>query len=212
MKHKKRTGPSKEAEEPQDAQGEGRTEKRGLSRSIGGLIVALALAILVINAVWLGKHCGGLRAPHKGSVAPSLALRDLSGKVHTLKALHGKVVILDFWATWCPPCVAKVPHLEALADEFESRGLRILGVSVDRNLGMLKSFVGRRAAIRKREGKGPSKVVVLRSTGRVSAAYGAHSLPHVTLVNRQGQIVYVHIGGGGLSELRERVLEALASP
>ena len=66
-----------------------------------------------------------------GPVAPDFSLSDLSGKVHTLSKYKGNVVILDFWATWCPPCRMSIPELVKLQEKFKDKGLVILGVSMD---------------------------------------------------------------------------------
>lgn len=177
---------------------------------VGLLVSAAALALLTINAIWLGANCGKMRAPRRGDVAPAFSLRDLSGASHDLASLRGKVVLLDFWATWCPPCVAKYPALEALADAHGSLGLEVLAISVDRDQGQLRSFIERRASLRRKAGKGPSKIKVLRSSGAVSAAYGVHTLPHVVLVDRQGRLRHVSIGRGGQKALEAELQRALA--
>jgi thiol-disulfide isomerase/thioredoxin len=65
-----------------------------------------------------------------GSVAPAFTRPDLSGKPVSLGALHGKLVLVDFWASWCPPCIIEIPHLIALRQRHAGR-LEIIGVSMD---------------------------------------------------------------------------------
>jgi len=67
-------------------------------------------------------------------------LTDLEGKAWTLKALHGKVVLVNFWATWCPPCRKELPDLQALYDRFKNRGLVVLGIS-DEDITKVQPFV-----------------------------------------------------------------------
>src|SRR5438046_4004117 len=78
-------------------------------------------------------------------VAPSFALKDLSGNVVSRESLRGKVVLLDFWATWCVPCRKSMPELQAMHDKFGSRGLSIIGVSIDeRGVAQVMKFVARK--------------------------------------------------------------------
>lgn len=189
-----------------------RTAGRRPAQLAGALVLALALALLVINGTWLGRNCSGLRAPRKGSEAPAFRLQTRAGQTVTLAALRGKVVVLDFWATWCPPCVAKYPALETLQHELGGRGLRVLAISLDQSLTRLDAFArGRAAALRKlgRPAASGPTVLVGRSS-RVASDYGVSTLPHVTLVDRRGKLRYVHIGRGGVDELRAQVESALA--
>lgn len=182
------------------------------ARLAGALVLALALALLAINGTWLGQNCGGLRAPRKGSEAPAFRLQTRAGQTVTLAALRGKVVLLDFWATWCPPCVAKYPALETLQNDFGGRGLRVLAISLDHSLAKLDAFMrGRAEALRKlgRPANSGPTVLVGRSS-RVAADYGVNTLPHVTLVDRRGKLRYVHIGRGGVDALRSQIETALA--
>ena len=68
-----------------------------------------------------------------GPTAPDFSLKDLSGQTVTLEQYRGKVVLLDFWATWCPPCRAEIPHFVELYSEYRKKGLEVIGVSLDSN-------------------------------------------------------------------------------
>lgn len=85
-----------------------------------------------------------LAKPAGAPIAPSFELETLDGKVVRLSDLRGKVVLLDFWATWCTPCLKAAPAIKALQDRFTSSGLVVLGVSLDEDLAKLKAFVARR--------------------------------------------------------------------
>ena len=66
-----------------------------------------------------------------GDRAPALSVRDLSGRPLDLASYRGKVVLIDFWATWCVPCREEIPHFIALQDKYRARGLVVIGISMD---------------------------------------------------------------------------------
>ena len=76
-----------------------------------------------------------------GRSAPSFTLQDLEGNQISLSDFRGKVVILDFWATWCPPCAKEVPHFVALHEQYKDQGFAMVGISTDRKgVSAVKSF------------------------------------------------------------------------
>jgi peroxiredoxin len=110
-----------------------------LTRRITLVIFMMALAI-----VWISTNGGtngeALAGPeHKSHASSNFAkaadftLKTLDGEEISLSDFKGKVVILDFWATWCPPCVKEIPHFNELAKEYKDAGLVVFGVSVDRD-------------------------------------------------------------------------------
>ena len=198
---------SRGAADSASAPGSGGTRSSSLA---GYGIAALVVALLVLNGSGVMLHCGLLRGARNGSLAPSYALRDETGRRVASEHLVGKVVLLDFWALWCGPCVAKFPLLEGLADEFSKDGLVVLAVNVERRRASLLEIQRRRGEKRSQRGVGPSGVRFLLDDGQVSFRYGVQTLPHLVLVGRGGQIVYQHRGGGGADALRQQVIGALA--
>ena len=87
------------------------------------IMVAAALSFVLSQRV--------ARAVEKGQTAPEIALKDLSGKAITLSSLKGKVVLVDFWASWCGPCRESMPFLEKLSKSYRDQGLVVLGVNID---------------------------------------------------------------------------------
>jgi len=99
---------------------------------------------LLFPACLVVLYAGCQKEVEAGPMAPEFSLMDLSGKTVSLSDYSGKVVLLDFWATWCPPCRMSIPELVALQEKYRDKGLVILGVSVDDPKGVsnkdLKAF------------------------------------------------------------------------
>jgi peroxiredoxin len=122
------------------------TRRASLLRT--GLAVALLGALVWALPLRRGDDEGGHHAVHapvldafekagvteltEGQRGPGLELRDLDGRVTSLAGLRDRLVVVNFWATWCQPCTLEMPTLEALWQEYRGRGLVVLGVSVDR--------------------------------------------------------------------------------
>jgi cytochrome c biogenesis protein CcmG, thiol:disulfide interchange protein DsbE len=89
--------------------------------------VSVLLAILTVLLVGCYR---GSRPPRIGTAAPDFAVQDADHKI-ALSDLHGKVVVLNFWATWCSPCVEEMPSLVQLQQRFKDKGVTVLGISID---------------------------------------------------------------------------------
>jgi len=115
--------------------------------------------------------------PEKALRAPDFTLQDLSGKRLSLKDFKGKLVFLNFWATWCIPCRDEMPQMEKLHREFKSQGLEIVAVNFREDKQTVKKFVAE---------LGLTFRILLDSDGSVSNEYGAWSLPLSYFVDRKG--------------------------
>ncbi len=141
-----------------------------------------------------------------GDPAPGFSARTLDGTEVSLSGLRGRVVLLDFWATWCGPCVAVMPTLSAWDAELGGAGFEVVGLSDE-----LSSTVTRFLARQKAGGVTYGHTLALEG-GEVRRAYGVSSLPTLVLVDREGRVDSVHIGAGDLSEVRARITALLAAP
>ncbi|MBI3296761.1 MAG: TlpA family protein disulfide reductase [Elusimicrobia bacterium] len=115
-----------------------------------------------------------------GALAPDLTLNDLSGKPVSLSGLRGKVVLLDFWATYCGPCEESVPALDRLYREHKAAGLEVVGVSVD----ALAEVVGPYA-----KEHGMSYTVLFDAEEKGRELFKLRGLPQAFLIDREGKIV-----------------------
>jgi cytochrome c biogenesis protein CcmG, thiol:disulfide interchange protein DsbE len=150
--------------------------------------VRVRTALLLAAASFLAG-CGPVEgAPGSiGQPAPSYEAPSAAGDVVALADLRGEVVLLNIWATWCPPCRIEMPHLQALHEELAPEGLRIVGVSVD-------SEGSRRAVDRFTEDLG-IEFLILRDPGeRVAHVFGAYGVPFNVLIDREGIIRWRHSG------------------
>ncbi|MFQ5869257.1 MAG: peroxiredoxin family protein [Candidatus Zixiibacteriota bacterium] len=139
----------------------------------------------------------------EGQPAPDFTLKDLEGESYTLSELKGKVVLLDFWATWCKPCVVSIPHLNKLNLRFQEEEFLLLGINVDRykSKSSLKRFV------KQYEINYP---VLADKGGKVAAQYRAFALPTSFLINRGGKIAKRILGSSpSLEKKLEEEIEKL---
>lgn len=124
----------------------------GASRRIGDKIVTLKSierygdsAVLMVRAAGASRLPDVLdelkKEPIEGNIAPDINTRDVSGKNISLGSYRGKIVLLNFWSTTCKYCIKKLPALKKLNQQYHARGLRIIGVSLDRNLDTLRAYV-----------------------------------------------------------------------
>lgn len=130
--------------------------------------------------------------------APSFVLKDVDGNEVSLEKLKGKVVFIDFWATWCGPCREEMPFIEKLTEEFKSKGLVTLTVTAEK-VGTVNSFLV----------KNNYKIKSLIDEGKVvSAQYQVKGLPTAFIVDKEGKIVTHFIGGRDEETLRNELKKA----
>ena len=159
------------------------------------------LAILAIVLIYaINRHRGlspGLRiSSTEHPLAPDFSLPDLSGHSLTLSSYRGKVVLLDFWATWCVPCREEIPHLVELQDKYRDRGLQIIGVSMDDGPEPVRDFY--------RQFKMNYPVVM--GDAKTGELYGGVlGLPIAFVVGRDGRICAKHIGATDVGAFEKEI-------
>lgn len=125
------------------------------------------------------------RIVQAGERAPSFRLQTDSGRTITPSEFGGKLLVLNFWATWCPPCVEEFPSLDAFARQMTDSGVVVLGVSVDKNEAAYKNFL-RQAQ--------PGFLTARDSDANISSDYGTFRWPETYVINREGRVVRKYIG------------------
>lgn len=127
----------------------------------------------------------GIERPEKKILAPDFALEDLSGKRISLRSLRGRVVFLNFWATWCVPCRQEMPSMEKLHRELMGQGLEVVAVNFRESKTEVSKFF---------DELGLTFTALLDQDGKVFEEYGAWSLPLSYFINRRGEFVGKAIG------------------
>lgn len=121
-----------------------------------------------------------------GGVAPSLDLQDLNGKSHRLEDYRGKVVLINFWASWCPPCLIEMPSLVSVYKQFKDKGFEILAVNLDENEKPVHDFL---------ESLHIPFKVFLDPKGIAAQTYLVYGLPYTVLLDREGKVQFKVFGG-----------------
>lgn len=143
------------------------------------------MMITVLAGIVAGGAAGCKKKDQQATpMAPAFAETTLDGQKISVDQLKGKVVLLDFFATWCPPCQASVPHLVDLNKKYGGDGLVVVGLSVDDDTEALKKFVADRKI----------DYPIAVAGDETKTAYGIRSIPHMFILNRKGEIVETHLG------------------
>jgi thiol-disulfide isomerase/thioredoxin len=134
-----------------------------------------------------------------GTRAADFTLRDLKGASHTLAKLRGKVVMLDFWASWCGPCRMTMPVVEKLMREYKAKGLVVYSVNVRESADVAGTYITRNKY---------TMPVLLDGDGKVSNRYQVTGIPSLVIVDRKGVIRAHLVGAHGEDDLRDALVEA----
>jgi cytochrome c biogenesis protein CcmG, thiol:disulfide interchange protein DsbE len=154
-------------------------------------VLSRALLILLVGAFLFAVLWSGSAAPIIGQTAPDFRLPDLNGNPVQLSDYRGQVVVLNFWATWCPPCIEEMPSLVRFQEEFAASGVVVMAVSVDDDEQALRRFVAEHNL----------NFVVARDAGRrVAATYHTFKYPETFILDRQGRLVQKVIGPADWNE------------
>jgi len=177
-----------------------------LARAGGWVAMTVLIAGLGVNVAWASRHYDVLKPIAHGEPAPAFDLPRVDGTAGRLAlgSLRGKVVLLDFWATWCPPCIQMLPIMHDLHREWVARGVEFVGVSSD---GPQTTPDEIRAFLKSR----PSPYPMVLDDGTANGLYKIRALPQMVLIDREGAIRRVFIGFTSRRELASALAAAVGA-
>jgi peroxiredoxin len=162
--------------------------------SVKTILQRCAMAAIVVTAASF--------AADTGSPAPSFTLNDLTGQQIALSKYKGQVVMVNFWATWCGPCQQEMPLLDQMYKKYKPAGFTLIGVNVDKDAPPVKALLERKPV---------SFQVLLDPTNSVSKTYHVDEMPSSVIVDRKGQIRFIHRGykPGDENEYQDRIRQLI---
>ena len=187
----------------------GRSKSRSYRLALGTLALALVMLVVIQgcanNTPDRGAGTGAQAvelepAPTVGRMAPDFILKDLDGNSVRLSDLRGKVVFINFWATWCPPCRAEMPEIEAVHQEYKDKGVVVLGVDISEPASTVRQYIQK---------GGFSWTIVLDSTGEVARNYQIAAIPTSFFIDGEGIIRAVNIGAMTKRAMESKLAEAM---
>jgi thiol-disulfide isomerase/thioredoxin len=145
----------------------------------------LGASLPVLAAPPLGHGLNPLPTP---VAAPAFQLDDMDGDSHDLQEYAGKVILLNFWATWCPPCRREMPSMERLYQQLQAEGFVVVAINQFEDPDHVFAFTGQLSL-------DPTFPILFDSDSRVAESYNVKGLPSTYLIDRQGRVRYRAIGG-----------------
>lgn len=135
-------------------------------------------------ALLAAAHAAGATVSPRAQ-APDFTLRQIDGPNLRLGEQRGRVVMVNFWATWCGPCRVELPHLARLHDKYRGSGFTLLGVNIDEDPNAARALVGK---------LGLKFPVLLDTDKKVVGAYDLNAMPATVLIDKDGRVRYLHRG------------------
>lgn len=147
-----------------------------MSRSIVVLFIVISLVI---------TPAGFAAAKRTGAAAPEFTLPTRTGPPAKLQDFSGRVVLVDFWASWCGPCRQSFPWMSSMIDKYAAKGLVIVSIDLDKNREAADEFLAKYR---------PPFIVAFDPAGKTAEAFDVDAMPSSFIVSRDGRIVYAHQG------------------
>jgi thiol-disulfide isomerase/thioredoxin len=160
---------------------------------------SLVVAVALVSLTW------GWVAAASPTLAPSVTLHSADGSTVELSTYRGRVVLVDFWASWCAPCKTSFPALDSLYREYQPRGLEVLAVNLDERRRDADAFLRARSH---------RLTVLFDPIGASPVAFGVKGMPSSFLIDKAGNIRFTHMGyAGNVDEsYRREIAQLLAEP
>lgn len=121
----------------------------------------------------------------EGRLAPQFFVKDRSGQLHSLNDFRGKVVLVNFWATWCPPCIEEMPSMDSLQKTLDQEKFSIIAISVDDSWDSVDTFI---------KSSDLDLNIYSDFEGKVAKLYGTHKVPETYILNKEGIVVRKILG------------------
>jgi peroxiredoxin len=164
----------------------------------------LLTPVLALAVGLAGCHSKAPRGSANGE-APDFSVNDIAGKKLALSQYRGKVVLLDFWATWCAPCLEEIPHFVQMQDKYGAQGFQAIGISMDDGPKPVQEFYKQHKL---------NYPVAIGSSALADSYGGILGLPVTFVINRDGKIRKKYVGATDPNAIEQEVAQALqtASP
>jgi len=143
------------------------------------------IAILLVAFAWVVAGSFREKVVNVGDKAPDFTIVTDNGRQVTRASFGGKLLVLNFWATWCPPCIEELPSLNEFQRRLADSGVVVLGVSVDTNGNAYRQFL-QKAGVRFLTARDPE--------ANISSDYGTFKFPETYVIDQNGKVVQKHIG------------------
>ncbi|MEN6521278.1 MAG: TlpA disulfide reductase family protein [Armatimonadota bacterium] len=157
--------------------------------------LGIVIALLVISV----SLAGAQTELKVGDVPPAFSEKAaVNGGQISLESYRGKVVLIDFWATWCGPCVREIPNVKAIYEKYKDQDFAVIGISLDREQSKLEAFV---------KDKGIAWPQIFDRQGKIANTYGIRYIPSTYLIDREGKITAVELRGNDLAVAVEDLLK-----
>ncbi len=143
------------------------------------VLKVIPVIILALGLIMTGCSTGSDQGSQIGNLAPDFQLHNLEGQTVSLSDLQGNPVLINFWATRCPPCVSEMPYIQAVYDEWSDRGLVVLAINIGESHSQVENFM---------ESQGLSLPVLLDTKQDIAQKYNIQYIPTTFFIDKDGII------------------------